>query len=324
MANLLLSPASAIISFSNDLAGTSTFPSLTASSRFVFDGFGGVNLISKVPTTSSTNRMSIEGRIGMIFSVTEETTGTLLSINDAAGLPLFEINSSINDIITLGTFNTNTFVAYNSTVNIGTARPILPNARFSVSGITAFTNQIVFSGNTANNSTPASGSVSLFAKTDNKLYLKTAAGVETDLTSIEDSSWIPYTVSWTSETGTQPSLGNGTIVGKYRKIGKTVFVNIKWTAGSSTTYGDNGAAWLFSLPFNAKTPESIVLPVAILDNGSAWYQGTAIGTYAGAVDKTAIIVNSSTPASVSISNGTPVATWANSDAIMIGGSYECV
>lgn len=323
MANLLLSPASAIISFSNDLAGTSTFPSLTASSRFVFDGFGGVNLISKVPTTSSTNRMSIEGRSGIIYSVTEETTGTLLSINDGAGLPIFEVRSDANDIVTMGTVNTNTLVVVNSTVNVGTNIPILNNARFSVSGIAAVSNQIVFQG-TDNSTTPASGNVALFAKTDNKIYVKTAAGVETDLTSIEDSSWIPYTVSWTSETGTPPSLGNGTIVGKYRKIGKTVFVNIKWTAGSSTTYGDSGAAWLFSLPFNAKTPESIVLPVAILDNGSAWYQGTAIGTYAGAVDKTAIIVNSSTPASVSISNGTPVATWANSDAIMIGGSYECV
>lgn len=324
MANILVHPSSAFISFNNESAGSSTVPALSVAPRFSYDLIGGFNFSSKVPLSAGTNRLIFDGVKGRIFSFTEELTGNLWSINDAAGLPLFEVYSGPDDIITLGTFNTNTFVAFNSTVNIGTSRPILANARFSVSGIAAFTNQIVFSGNSANNSTPASGSVSLFAKTDNKLYLKTAAGVETDLTSIEDSSWIPYTVSWTSETGTPPSLGNGTIVGKYRKIGKTVFVNIKWTAGSSTTYGDSGAAWLFSLPINAKTPESIVLPVAILDNGSAWYQGTAIGTYAGAVDKTAIIVNSSTPASVSISNGTPVATWANSDAIMIGGSYECV
>jgi hypothetical protein len=323
MANLLISPASAIISFSNDSAGSSTFPSLTASSRLVFDNFGGLNIVSKVPTTSSTNRMSIEGRSGIIYSVTEETTGTLLSINDVAGLPIFEVRSDANDTITMGTVNTNTFVVVNSTVNVGCNVPILNNARFSVSGIAAVSNQIVFQG-TNNSTTPTSGNVALFAKTDNKIYAKTADGIESDLTSIANQSWSAYNVEWTAAGGTSPVIGDGTLLGRCRKIGKTVFVNIKWSAGSTTTYGSPGQVWRFSLPFSAVNPDAILLNAALLDNGFGWYQGTGVGTYAGLTDKFSIIVNNNTGAtSIPVMSGTPV-VWNAGDAIIVGGSYESV
>lgn len=54
-----------------------------------------------------------------------------------------------------------------------------------------------------------------------------------------------YTPSWFT-TGTQPSIGNGKLKGKWGTFGKLAIVRINWLAGSTTTYGTN--AWNFGLP----------------------------------------------------------------------------
>jgi hypothetical protein len=61
-----------------------------------------------------------------------------------------------------------------------------------------------------------------------------------------NSAWTTYTPSWSS-SGTQPSLGNGAITGRYFRIGKAVFVYIKLDMGSTTTYGTG--SYYFSVPF---------------------------------------------------------------------------
>lgn len=58
-------------------------------------------------------------------------------------------------------------------------------------------------------------------------------------------AWISYTPSWTAST-TNPSLGNGTLIGRYQKIGRTVFFHVNCIPGSTTTYGSG--AYSFSLP----------------------------------------------------------------------------
>lgn len=59
-----------------------------------------------------------------------------------------------------------------------------------------------------------------------------------------------YAVSWTGAT-TNPSIGNGTLTGRYCIQGKKVFVEIRIASGSTTTYGSG--TWSFSLPVNAST-----------------------------------------------------------------------
>lgn len=54
-----------------------------------------------------------------------------------------------------------------------------------------------------------------------------------------------YTPAWTS-TGTQPAVGNGSIVGAYSQVGKTVNYNIVLTLGSTSTVGTG--IYFFSLP----------------------------------------------------------------------------
>lgn len=58
-------------------------------------------------------------------------------------------------------------------------------------------------------------------------------------------AWTAYTPTWTSSS-TNPVLGNGTLIGRYMKIGRTVFCNINLITGSTTTYGSG--QYSFSLP----------------------------------------------------------------------------
>src|SRR5262245_308636 len=63
-----------------------------------------------------------------------------------------------------------------------------------------------------------------------------------------NSQGTDYTPTW-SATGTAPSLGNGSIQGKYWRLGRLVLYRLVFTAGSTTTFGSG--AWLFTLPFTA-------------------------------------------------------------------------
>lgn len=64
------------------------------------------------------------------------------------------------------------------------------------------------------------------------------------------SQWTTYSVAWTATT-TNPSLGNGTLVGQYMKIGTKCEIFIKLVIGSTTNKGSG--TYKFSLPFTAAT-----------------------------------------------------------------------
>ena len=129
-------------------------------------------------------------------------------------------------------------------------------------------------------------------------------------------AWTTYTPSWTSEGSPQPVLGNGTITGRYKQIGKTVFVYIKLALGSTTTTGTSN--WRFSLPVNAQGPDSALLNAVFLDNGISWYQGTAFTSYSGNTDYVVCLIGSAT-----VTPTSPF-TWGSTDSLVISGSYESV
>jgi hypothetical protein len=134
-----------------------------------------------------------------------------------------------------------------------------------------------------------------------------------------DSAWTSYAVSWTSQSNPQPVLGNGTITGYYKVIGKTAFVRVKLNWGTTTSGGTGD--WRFSLPVNAASSDGIQFPCSILDNGVNWYTGIVNGTYTGDVDKSSIITTS-TPSGALTAN-IPF-TWGNLDSLQFNGSYEIV
>jgi hypothetical protein len=114
---------------------------------------------------------------------------------------------------------------------------------------------------------------------------------------------------------TNPNLENGTLTGRYKAIGKTVFVKIHMQAGSSTTFGSG--YWRFSLPVAAYSTTSVVLSATYLDNGTQWYGGVATTEYDS---NTAYVV----PVTASSGTVTPTIpfTWAETDSLTLCGSYE--
>ena len=60
-------------------------------------------------------------------------------------------------------------------------------------------------------------------------------------------AWTSYTPVWTS-SGTAPSIGNGSIVGAYRRVGDSMELAVYLTMGSTSTFGSGN--WQFSIPAN--------------------------------------------------------------------------
>jgi len=87
-------------------------------------------------------------------------------------------------------------------------------------------------------------------------------------------NWQAYTVSWIAST-TNPSIGNGTLVGRYTQIGKTIMGNIFIKMGSTTTFGSG--YWRFSLPkISASSNMQYMGHFAILDSGTCFYVGAIL------------------------------------------------
>lgn len=108
------------------------------------------------------------------------------------------------------------------------------------------------------------------------------------------AAWTAYTPSWTA-SGTNPSIGNGTIAGSYLQVGKTILVRLNITAGSSTTYGTGNYAVSLPVAANATGRQIIQGDVAIgstyrvrgrIEAGASVAQLWTPGTSAGGADRT--------------------------------------
>ena len=61
-------------------------------------------------------------------------------------------------------------------------------------------------------------------------------------------AWTTYTPTWTAST-TNPTIGNGTLEGRYIELGSAVFGEIRIVAGSTTNRGSG--TYAISLPFSS-------------------------------------------------------------------------
>lgn len=133
-----------------------------------------------------------------------------------------------------------------------------------------------------------------------------------------DTAWTSYTPVWTAAS-TNPVIGNGTITGAYKVIGKTCFVRGNIVMGSSTTFGSG--EWYVSMPFTASHADAILMTVTLLDNGTAWYNATMAGARAGFNYKAPIQYQSAGLTANDV-NATQPFTWASTDRFIWNGSYE--
>lgn len=125
---------------------------------------------------------------------------------------------------------------------------------------------------------------------------------------IEDSAWTTYTVNWSNFTP-----GNGTVVGRHRKIGKLVQLSVHVVLGStsSLTSGQVG----MDLPFTAVNVTNFeqFVSAKLFDDAGTNYAGFGI-IGAGA---TALALYSS-----SAVKDTHPFTWEAGDNFTISGIYE--
>ena len=95
-------------------------------------------------------------------------------------------------------------------------------------------------------------------------------------------NWTSYTPTWTG-TGSNPSIGNGTLTGSYLLFGTTCFLSIYMAIGSTTTGGSG--AWLFALPPGVAAPttinQNLTCGVSTSGGASAWAGYGVIGGAGG-------------------------------------------
>lgn len=129
------------------------------------------------------------------------------------------------------------------------------------------------------------------------------------------ASWKAYTPSWTAAS-VNPSLGNGSITGRYVQLGKQVLVRANITSGTTTTYGSG--QYRISLPVNSNTSYGEQYIPCRVYNTSLVYVGQANignGTYGFLqVHNGGAILN--------VTNTSP-STWSGAGNLFsFEGSYE--
>jgi hypothetical protein len=122
-------------------------------------------------------------------------------------------------------------------------------------------------------------------------------------------AWTTYTVTW---AGGSPSIGNGSLTGQYRQLGKTVNVWIQMIAGSTTTFGST--VWTFSLPVAADNTAVQAGTAYMFDSGTANRSGVAALSTASTV-----FVISSADTDV---GPTVPQNWTTGDKLVISMTYE--
>ncbi|MEU8316622.1 MULTISPECIES: hypothetical protein [Actinomycetes] len=131
------------------------------------------------------------------------------------------------------------------------------------------------------------------------------------------AAWTTYTPTWTGAT-TNPAIGNGSLVGRYMKVGRRVDLHIDLVCGSTTTYGSG--AWTFGLPFTAAAGSGnrVLGAHAFL---SARVAGQLLTT-PGAANGLLYFPASTSVSFLSSASATVPITWASTAQLRISGSYE--
>ncbi|UPT41764.1 MULTISPECIES: hypothetical protein [Streptomyces] len=129
-------------------------------------------------------------------------------------------------------------------------------------------------------------------------------------------AWTPYTPTWSGAT-TNPVIGNGTLVGRYMKIGRSCKLRIEMLAGSLTTYGSGG--WSLTLPFAAAAAGA---QIGIAHTHQSQRIGGAFTIAPGANVGLAFFPTTGSPALLSWVASTVPVTWASGGRLSIYAEYE--
>ncbi len=173
------------------------------------------------------------------------------------------------------------------------------------------TNIVATSGTRPTTPTPTEGMV-VYETDTNKFVVYESGAWQTKLDLYTQS----YSPTWTGAGG-NPSLGNGTLTGRYLRLAaKMYFVEIQLLVGSTTTGGSG--RWLFSLPAAPTTTVSQTLSALMEGPSQFRYPGTAFLTNASHIFT---IANYAGTANIGVQPTLPF-TWATGHGLLISGIYE--
>jgi hypothetical protein len=126
-----------------------------------------------------------------------------------------------------------------------------------------------------------------------------------------------YTPTWAVQSGTNPTIGNGILVGDYSRIGDLVYFRVRVVFGTTTTAGSG--TYTFSLPFAMSDPENgITGNAVVLDAGVAWYRGYVPNTVEAGLNDKCVLIG---PTGLSVQSAAPI-VFGNGDNIYLWGVYN--
>lgn len=176
-----------------------------------------------------------------------------------------------------------------------------------------------FASATARNATltsPVAG-MTAYLTTEQALTVYTGSAWVTMATT--PGAWTTYTPTWTALT-TNPSLGNGTLIGKYSLNGKTCSAHVNLTMGSSTGYGSGD--WRFALPFTSINDGTTRIGnVHALSVGGLRFGGDFVISPNQAASGGWVAISSTNTALEALDNNSPF-TWAVGDQLRMTFEYE--
>lgn len=132
--------------------------------------------------------------------------------------------------------------------------------------------------------------------------------------------WATYTPTWTAAT-TNPVIGNGTITGRYRRIGTTGHIRIVIRPGSTTTFGSGSYSVDLPPGWTSSATEEEAVVAKLWAPGSDW---AGLGVLATGGDGTlsALFPTSSSDVRLTLWTPTSPATFANGGNCIIQGTIE--
>lgn len=133
--------------------------------------------------------------------------------------------------------------------------------------------------------------------------------------------WQTYTPTWGAVTGAAPTIGNGSLLGRYQQIGKTVTFRAQINMGSTSTYGTG--QWTIGLPVPASSTTLLqtIIPGHMWDVSAT--NGYVLIGYVNVASPGSVTmeVQDGAAGTDSLAQGTPV-SFANGDLVTVAGSYE--
>lgn len=138
-----------------------------------------------------------------------------------------------------------------------------------------------------------------------------------------EQEFVSYTPAWTAD-GSNPSVGNGTLTGRYWRSGSNVTGTINLTVGSSTNLGSGNYFW--QLPTNADPNGLIAIGSAqvLIAGGNRW-PGQAV-TSPSDTNRVGVYMPTAAANSairrLSAANGSPDGALATNAQVRITFQYE--